>query len=258
VPVRGEGYPAGVAPLRPDVPPVTQDVPSAPAEAVPAKHHYYHPGVLAFVVAAAVAVAVTAASLLLARSHGAFGYWTVGRVAGFIVYGLLTAAVCLGIFMSLRWRTFGRVWLIAERLHPLLLLTAGALLITHIAAFLLIGLPVYAALVPFTASFRTAPIALGIISGYIGVLLVASTYVIRLIGYGLWRFLHYLGFIAWGAALVHGVETGHDSGAVLAMGYYALGAMLVGALLAVRFVRHIASLRPPILRAMTAGQGQEA
>lgn len=219
------------------------------------RHKYYHPGVRELLGAAVVAAVLTAGSLFLAESHGALGYWTVGRIAGFLIYGLLTVAVSLGLFMALRWRTFGPGWLVAERLHPILLLTAGALLVTHIAGFLLIGFPLSAALIPFTSGFRNAPIGLGVLSAYVGILLVASVYVIRIVGYGLWRFFHYLGFVAWASALVHGLAAGHDSGAVIALAYYGVGALVVSLLIVVRFIRYIASLQPAPARAAPAPAG---
>jgi sulfoxide reductase heme-binding subunit YedZ len=238
-------------------PPPVAPAPAPQAAAAPTKkrHKYYHPGVRELVGAAVVAAVLAAGSLLLARSHGALGYWTVGRIAGFLIYGLLTVAVSLGLFIALRWRMFGSAWIAAERLHPILLLTAGALLITHVVGFILVGFPVTAAFIPFISGFRQVPIGLGVLSAYVGLLLLASVYVIRLIGFGLWRFFHYLGFVAWACALVHGLAAGHDSGALLALAYYAVGALVVGILLVVRFIRYITSLQPAALRATPSGAG---
>lgn len=190
--------------------------------------------------------------LALANPQKATVFWYVARGSGFVVYGLLTLAVCLGILMSLRWRsdTFPRI--ILEDLHPFIILTAGVFLAIHIVSVLLdtfVHFQIYQVLVPFTSSYRVIWLSLGIISMYLAMALAASSYLRRFIGYRAWRALHYGGFFAWLLALTHAVATGTDSSSRWAIAIYGGSALLVCGLLLVRFGGVPVSLgKPPRMR----------
>lgn len=241
-PLAGMAPPAMTAPAT--MPPGVIPLPTAPAKP---RHKYYRPGPLEFGITAVATVLGIAASILPARASGALGYWTVGRITGFVTYGLLTVAVSLGIFLSLRHGKIDRAFRIAERAHPIVMLIAGSILINHVVGFLLIGFPLYSAVIPFTTTFRPLSIGAGAISLWIGLFLFISTYFIRKIGYGTWRTIHYLGFLAWVLALVHGVASGHDSRSLPIIAIYLAGVLLVGGLLTARLASYVASLRPPAL-----------
>jgi len=147
---------------------------------------------------------------------------------------------------DMKWRPYAGPWLVAERLHPLILFTAGSFTTLHIGGLLLIDFPLVQALIPFTSNYRNLWLGLGILSLYLGIALVLSTYYIGYIGFRLWRFFHYAAFIAWAFALAHGLATGHDSGLTSARMYYAAGAALVGLLILMRLARHVVSLRQPV------------
>jgi DMSO/TMAO reductase YedYZ heme-binding membrane subunit len=59
---------------------------------------------------------------------------------------------------------------------------------------------------------------------------IISTKLKSRIGHKLWRKLHYLTFLAYGAALAHGLLTGTDTGARWANLIYIASAFLVGGL----------------------------
>jgi sulfoxide reductase heme-binding subunit YedZ len=183
--------------------------------------------------------------MLFVASGDARGYWTIGRAYGFATYGFLTASVAAGTFLALGWRKYRDVWLVAERLHPNLVLAAGALGIGHIAGMLLVDFPVVQAFIPFTASYRPIWIGLGTLSLYLGAVLVWSTYIMRYIGFRVWRNVHYTAFVAWAMACFHGLGAGHDSGDLLARGYYLAGVVLVGALVLAQLIRSVMNLRRP-------------
>jgi predicted ferric reductase len=95
------------------------------------------------------------------------------------------------------------------------------------------------ALVPFTSDFQTGPLSLGLLSLYIGALLVLSTYLMAFIGFKVWRAAHYAALIAWGAALSHGLGTGHDTNHAWALALYMIGAVLVAAFLVIMILRMV-------------------
>jgi hypothetical protein len=229
------------------VPFVSPPPPSQPALAVPvsrakpavAKHMWYRPGAivwLAYIVIVAIIYGVT---LFVLNTDKPLAFWGEVRGSGFTTYELLTISVLLGIFLSWRVRPFTGAWLVAEKLHPLVLMTAGVAASIHVVAMLKLDFPVQQALVPFTSSFQTGPLSLGILSFYIGVVLVLSTYLMDVIGFEVWRVAHYVSFIAWGMALGHGMGTGHDSHHAWALALYMIGVVLVVVFLAIMIVRMV-------------------
>src|SRR5947209_15073210 len=60
--------------------------------------------------------------------------WYLARSSGFVVYLLVTASVCLGMLLSLKWRSDTWPRMITEELHRYIMLTAGAFLALHIVS----------------------------------------------------------------------------------------------------------------------------
>jgi sulfoxide reductase heme-binding subunit YedZ len=159
-------------------------------------------------------------------------YWYLSRAAGMIAYLLLFGSVVLGLavktkagdWMLGRWRVYD--------LHQTAALTAMAFLLLHIFSLLgdqYIGFTVSQLLLPFEAPYRMLPVAAGIFGFYLLVVLTGSFYVRRWIGYGTWRSLHYLTFLAFGLGLLHGILSGTDSGQWWARDMY----WITGAIVAV-------------------------
>ena len=101
----------------------------------------------------------------------------------------------------------------------------------------MVRLPAYQLLIPFTSDYRPLWVAIGMLSGYLAVVLVLSTYAIGLIGFRAWRKLHYAGVIVWLLATLHGLLAVHDPGAIHAVGPYAIATILVVVSLVFRTVR---------------------
>jgi len=176
-------------------------------------------------------------TLSLVDPHKATVYWYVVRGSGFVVYGLLTVAVCLGLLLALRWRTDAWPRIITEELHPFVLIVAAVFLALHVLSTFLdtfIHFQWYQVLIPFTSSYRVVWLSLGIMAMYLGAALALSIYLRPFIGYRAWRTMHYAGFLAWLLALIHGITTGTDARSPWAMTVYVGSALLVGSLLAIR------------------------
>ena len=84
--------------------------------------------------------------------------------------------------------------------------------------------------VPGLAPYSPLWVAAGQVAFYLMLVVVASFYVRRRIGQRAWRLLHYLTFLAFVGATVHGLGAGTDSGSVWAWWIY------VGATVAVMFL----------------------
>ena len=156
--------------------------------------------------------------------------WIVARAAGIVAFVLLTLSTWLGLAMSTRilgarrqksllgWhRTI--VWTALSMLVP----HAGALLFDPVVRF---GAP--AVLVPFAAPWHAGSVAMGVVAGWLSLMLALSFRMRRWIGQRGWRRLHYASLAAFGLALVHALYTGTDfagvRGAVIAA--VALGPVL--------------------------------
>ena len=90
---------------------------------------------------------------------------------------------------------------IAVTLHE----AAGALLLDPVMHF---GLP--AVLVPFAAPWHAGAVAMGVVAGWLSLMLAASFRARRRIGVRAWRLLHYASFAAFGLALLHALYAGTD------------------------------------------------
>lgn len=149
--------------------------------------------------------------------------WLIARAAGFVAFGALTLSVWLGLGMSTR--LFGsRRQRALLAWHRTLAATGLAMLGLHVGALLLdpvVHFSPISALVPFTAPWRPAAVAAGVVAGWLMVTLTASFRLRKLIGQRVWRRLHYASFAAFLLALCHALASGTDlagiAGPVLAV-----------------------------------------
>jgi predicted ferric reductase len=98
-------------------------------------------------------------------------------------------------------------------------------------------------LVPGIAPHAPLFVAAGQASLYISIVVVGSFYVRRRIGQRAWRTLHYLTFLAFLGATVHGIGAGTDTGASWAQWIYLGAATIVWFLLVYRIGISIADRR---------------
>ena len=138
--------------------------------------------------------------------------WLVARSAGLVAFGLLTLSVWLGLAMSTRLLGPKRQKRLLG-LHRTLAWTGLSMVGLHVGAILLdpvLHFGALAALVPGVASWRPGSIALGIVAGWLTLVLTASFNARRWIGQKGWRRLHYATFAAFWLALGHAVLVGTD------------------------------------------------
>lgn len=180
--------------------------------------------------------------------------WYVARAGGFVAYGLLTASVALGLVASLRLASPRWPRAMTTEIHRFV--TMAALSFTALHVLTLVAHPtegfgIAEVLVPFASDREPLWTALGVIAMELSVAVWLSTRLRARIGYARWRRLHHLAFAAYGAALVHGIAQGTDTGTPWARLVY-IGSMgLVGGLLAVRILGTHRSPAEPAGRAPT-------
>ncbi|HYM16075.1 MAG TPA: ferric reductase-like transmembrane domain-containing protein [Dehalococcoidia bacterium] len=141
-------------------------------------------------------------------------FWYLSRAAGFTAYLLLFVSVALGMALGTRLtdRLFRRNAIFD--LHRFT--TILALLFTLFHVYVLLGdgffnFNVWQLSVPFWTPYRTWQTAIGIVSLYLMLLVVASFYVRQFIGYRAWRVLHFLTFALYAGATLHGITAGTDT-----------------------------------------------
>jgi sulfoxide reductase heme-binding subunit YedZ len=140
--------------------------------------------------------------------------WYATRGAGAVSLILLTAVAILGIVSAMRWQTDSWPRFLTTGFHRNLALMTLVFLGIHIVTavvdpFTALGLN--AALVPFSSSYRTLWLGLGVIAMYLALAIVVTSLLRPLFGYQTWRLLHWLSYGLWPVALIHGIGTGSDS-----------------------------------------------
>lgn len=169
-------------------------------------------GVAAGVLALLLLRANPGASLLGAAPHG---YWYLSRTSALVAFGLLWLATALGLLITDR---LARVWPggpLAFDLHQYAS-ALGLLVALFHAAILLgdryIGYTPRQLLIPFGGGqHRPLAVALGQVGCYLLIGIWASSRLRLTIGQRWWRRIHFLSFLAFGLALLHGVLAGSDS-----------------------------------------------
>ncbi|MDE3130482.1 MAG: ferric reductase-like transmembrane domain-containing protein [Acidobacteriota bacterium] len=144
-------------------------------------------------------------------------WWLISRASGVIALVLVTGAVALGLAMAARALRKPARKRMAMRLHEDMALIALAAIAVHGLtllgdAWLKPGLSGIA--VPFSMSYRPLFTGLGILAGYLALLLGPSFYLRRLITARGWRRLHRLTPIVWVLAATHALGSGTDGGAL--------------------------------------------
>jgi len=140
--------------------------------------------------------------------------WFATRGAGTVALVLLTAVTVLGITGAVGWRT--PLWprFVTATLHRNLSLLAVALLAVHIATAVLDPFAHIGwrdAVIPAGASYRPVWLGLGVLAVEL-LLSVAITSLLRgRLGHRAWRLVHWLAYLCWPLAMVHGLGTGSDA-----------------------------------------------
>lgn len=140
-------------------------------------------------------------------------WWLISRAAGVTALLLVTAAVLLGLAMATRTLRRPALRRTAMRLHEDIAVVSLVALAVHGLALLgdawlrpgLAGITV-----PFAISYRPIATGIGILGGYLMLLLGPSFYLRRRLGARRWRSLHRLTPMVWLMAAVHALTAGTD------------------------------------------------
>ena len=165
--------------------------------------------------------------------------WLFERLFGFLAYLAIAGSVVYGLLLSTKLLDQLAHRPVSFLLHKDLAAIGVGLAAVH---GLLLGLdrtvPFSLAqiLVPGSAPHATVAVAFGQVSLYLALVVTGSFYVRRHIGHRAWRALHYLTFLVFLGATVHGIAAGTDSGSGWAQAIYLVAGTTVAFLLVYRIV----------------------
>jgi methionine sulfoxide reductase heme-binding subunit len=139
--------------------------------------------------------------------------WYATRATGLVSLLLLTASLLLGIvtagrFASEKWPRFLTVGL--HRNITLLVLVFLALHVGTTVVDTYTSIPAAAAVIPFASSYKAPWLGLGAVAADLLIAVMATSLFRNRLGFRAWRTLHWLAYVCWPAALIHGLGTGTD------------------------------------------------
>jgi predicted ferric reductase len=158
--------------------------------------------------------------------------WYAARAGGMVAFALLSVGVLLGLLLSgharlARWPRFA-----VEDVHRFVGLLAGTFVAVHVGVLLLqsyVPFSLADLVVPFAASWKPFPTALGVVGMELMVALALTNRYRKELPYRFWRRAHYLNFAVWLFALVHGIASGTDTTSLWGAALYAVcGGAVVG------------------------------
>lgn len=156
--------------------------------------------------------------------------WYVIRVTGIAAYVALWLTTVAGIAIS---GQIGGKRVPGAIVYPLHQLGDLALSLSVLHGALLLGdrfggFTPASLVVPFIASYRPVWTGLGILSLYLALAVFWSVEVRPRVGYRAWRVFHYLAFVSFAFALLHGLFSGTDSSSpAMVIMYLATGAVVL-------------------------------
>lgn len=152
---------------------------------------------------------------LPAVAVGGKAFWYLTRATGIVALLLLTAVVVLGVVSasgfdgSPRWPRFA-----VGTLHRDLSLLVIVVLVIHILTTVLDGfapISLIDAIIPLHSAYRPIWLGFGALAFDLVIALTVTSYFRRRLGYSAWRAIHWLAYVSWPVAVLHGLGTGSDS-----------------------------------------------
>jgi predicted ferric reductase len=170
-------------------------------------------------------------------------YWHLSRSMAFVAFGLLWLSMVFGLLISSKLAPLWPGGPTAFELHQHTGLLGLAFALFHGLILLgdhYMGYTLVQILVPFTGTnYRPQWVGLGQVGLYLMMLVGLSVYVRQWIGKRMWRLIHFLSFMLFGLALVHGLGSGTDSSTVWAQGLYTFSGISVLGLLVYRILKTV-------------------
>lgn len=181
-------------------------------------------------------------------------WWYVTRASAIVAWGLMTVSVLWGVLLSTRaLRPIDNpAWL--QDLHRWLGGASLIMIALHMVSLMLDAwsrFSVTDVLVPFSASYRPGPVALGILAFYLLATVQGSSLLIHRLPRRFWKGLHYASYAAVLLVSFHAGWAGSDVGA---WGYRLIAILLVVIVTVAAVIRIVVPKKP----SSTAGAARTA
>jgi methionine sulfoxide reductase heme-binding subunit len=141
--------------------------------------------------------------------------WYFARGSGLVALVLLTIVVALGIGARSGRTAFGLPRFAVNLLHRNAALLAVVLVAGHVLSLFFdpyAQLRLVDLVLPFAGTYRPFWLGLGTLAFDLVVALVATSLLRRRLGASSWRAVHWLAYLCWPVALLHGLQSGTDGG----------------------------------------------
>ena len=141
--------------------------------------------------------------------------WYFGRGTGVVSLVLLSVVVALGIGARSGRTAFGLPRFAVNLLHRNAALLAVLLLAGHVISLYFdpyAQLRFFDLVVPFVGEYRPFWLGLGTLAFDLVLALIATSLLRHRLGARTWRLVHWLAYLSWPIALLHGWQTGTDGG----------------------------------------------
>ena len=141
--------------------------------------------------------------------------WYFGRGTGLVCLVLLTVVVALGVGARSGRTAFGLPRFAVNLLHRNAALLAVVFLAGHVVS---LYFDPYAQLrfidlvLPFAGQYRPFWLGLGTLAVDLVAAIVVTSLLRHRLGQRTWRIMHWLAYLCWPIALLHGLQTGTDGG----------------------------------------------
>jgi DMSO/TMAO reductase YedYZ heme-binding membrane subunit len=168
--------------------------------------------------------------------------WYITRTTALLAYLAITGSVIYGLLLSTKILDRIAHRAVSFTLHQDLASIGLALALVHVAVLMLdrsVPYSPFELIVPFSGPYRPLWVGIGQLALALTLLVTLSFYVRKRIGQPLWRRLHYLSFVAFVGASVHGLMAGTDTQAAWVFWGYLLMITTVVFLLTYRIVMSV-------------------
>ncbi|MFG1991802.1 ferric reductase-like transmembrane domain-containing protein [Actinoplanes sp. NPDC048988] len=143
--------------------------------------------------------------------------WYFARGSGVVSLVLLTVVVALGIGARSGRTAFSLPRFAVNLLHRNAALLAVVFLVLHVVSLLFdpyAQLRLFDLVLPFAGNYRPLWQGLGTLGLDLMIAIVVTSLLRHRIGARAWRAVHWLTYLCWPVALMHGLGTGSDNGTV--------------------------------------------
>ena len=168
-----------------------------------------------------------------AAAVGGKAFWYLTRASGVVSIVLLSATILIGIVASVGWTSTRWPRFLSQDVHRNLSLLCIGFVGVHVVTTVADGyVPIgfLDVILPFRSPYRPIYLGLGALCFDLLLAVLITSALRHRIGYGSWRFVHWLAYLCWPIALVHGLGSGTDTPLPLVIGVEAVctAAVLAG------------------------------